>query len=92
MPTGILLNILVESSMPVIAPSGDNSKERPRLPSVNPSLDFMPGMAATQIPNKRLEQENRKPTAKMGLLFMKEIKFLIIMLKKRKMRTYGKVK
>ena len=38
----------------------------------------MPGMEATQIPNKRLEQQNRKPTANTGLFFMKEVKFLIM--------------
>ena len=72
MPTGILLNTLVDSSIPVIAPNGESSKESPRLPSVKPSLDFMPGMEATQIPNKRLEEENRKPTAKKDLFLIKE--------------------
>ena len=62
--------------MPVMAPNGESSKERPRLPSVKPSLDFIPGIEATHIPNKRLEQENRKPTANTGLFFMKEVKFL----------------
>ncbi len=38
----------------------------------------MPGMEATQMPNKRLEAENRKPTAKAGLFLIKEIKFLIM--------------
>ena len=38
----------------------------------------MPGMEATQIPNKRLEVANKKPTAKTGLFLKNEMKFLII--------------
>ncbi len=78
LPTGILLNTLVDSNIPVIAPNGESSKERPRLPSVKASLDFMPGMEATQMPNKRLEVANRKPTAKTGLFLIKDVKFLIM--------------
>jgi hypothetical protein len=77
--------------MPVIAPNGESNKERPRLPSLKPSLDFMPGIDATQIPNNRLEQENKNPTEKTCLFLMNEIKFLIMMKKKEKMRTYDKV-
>ena len=77
LPTGILLNIRPDSSIPVMAPNGESSKERPRLPSVKPSLDFIPGMEATQMPNKRLEVANRKPTARAGLFLIKEVKFLI---------------
>jgi hypothetical protein len=72
LPTGILLNTLVDSNMPVIAPSGESSNERPRLPSVKPSLAFMPGIDATQMPNKRLDVQNIKPTAKAGLFLIKE--------------------
>ena len=61
-----------------MAPKGDNSKESPRLPSVKPSLCFMPGIEATQVPNKRLEVENKKPTARADLLLMKEEMFFII--------------
>ena len=64
--------------MPVTEPSGANNKERPRLPSVKPSLAFIPGMAATHIPNNRLETANKKPTANAGLFFINEVKFLII--------------
>lgn len=78
LPTGILLNTLVESSMPVMAPNGENNNESPRLPSLKPSLDFMPGMLATQMPNNKLEVANKKPTANAGLFFMKEEKFLSI--------------
>ena len=78
LPTGILLNTLVDNNIPVMAPNGESSNERPRLPSVKPSLDFMPGIEATQMPNKRLEVEKRKPTAKAGLFLIKETKLLII--------------
>lgn len=78
LPTGILLKILLDTSMPVMAPRGDKSKEKPRLPSVKPSLDFIPGIEATHIPNRRLEVEKRKPTAKKDLFLIKEIKFLIM--------------
>ena len=62
--------------MPVMAPSGESNNESPRLPSLKPSLDFMPGMLATQMPNNKLEVANKKPTANAGLFFMKEEKFL----------------
>ena len=61
-----------------MAPKGDNNKDNPRLPSVKPSLCFMPGMAATQVPNKRLDVANKKPIARAGLFFIKEEIFLII--------------
>ena len=50
----------------------------------------MPGMEATQMPNKRLEVANRKPTARAGLFLIKEEKFLIMM-NEGKIRTYSKV-
>ena len=78
LPTEILLNTLVDRSIPVIAPNGESNKERPSVPSVKPSLDFMPGMEATQIPNKRLEVANRNPTARAGLFLINEEKFLIM--------------
>jgi hypothetical protein len=77
-PTGTLLNTLVDKSMPVMAPNGDSSKDNPRLPSENPSLTFIPGMEATQIPNSRLDVAKRNPTANAGLFLTKEAKFLII--------------
>jgi hypothetical protein len=76
LPTGILLNIFVERKTPVMAPSGDNSNDKPKLPSVNASLCLMPGMAATHVPNSRLLQANKKPTATTGFNLMKEEKFL----------------
>src|ERR1022692_1089674 len=79
LPTCILLNTLVESNMPVIAPNGESSNDRPRLPSEKPSLYLIPGMEATQVPNTRLDVENRKPTATAGFIFMNEEMFLIIM-------------
>ena len=72
LPTGILLNTLVDNNMPVIAPNGESSKDKPRLPSVRPSRILMPGSEATQMPNKRLVVANRKPTAKAGFSFIKE--------------------
>ena len=77
-PTCTLLNTLVESSMPVIAPNGESKSDKPRLPSEKPSLYLIPGMEATHVPNKRLDVENKKPTASAGLFFMKEEMFLII--------------
>jgi len=78
LPTDTLLNTLVDSNIPVIAPNGESSNERPRVPSVKPSLALMPGMEATHIPNKRLEVANRKPTARAGLFLIKEERFLIM--------------
>ena len=92
LPTDILLNTLADNIIPVMAPSGESNRERPRLPSVKPSLAFIPGIDATQMPNKRLEVANKKPTAKAGLFFTKEVKFLIMINEKKKMRTYDKVK
>ena len=64
--------------MPVMAPSGDNSNERPRLPSVNPKRSLMPGIAATHVPNTRLDDENKNATASTGFNFMNDEMFLII--------------
>jgi hypothetical protein len=44
------------------------------------------------MPNKRLEVANRKPTARAGLFLIKEEKFLIMIQRKWKLRTYNKVK
>jgi hypothetical protein len=74
----ILLNTLGESSIPVIAPSGESKRDNPRLPSVKPSLSFIPGIEATQVPNNKLEAENKKPTASAGLNLKKDFIFLII--------------
>jgi hypothetical protein len=71
-PTGMRLNTLVLSATPVSAPKGDNNRESPRLQSVNPILSLTVGIAATQVPNKRLEVQKLKPTASAGLIFMKE--------------------
>ncbi len=76
LPTDILLKTLEDSIIPVMAPSGESSNESPRLPSEKPSLAFIPGIDATQIPNKRLEVAKRKPTENADLFFIKEIKFL----------------
>ncbi len=81
LPTDTLLNTLEDNIMPVMAPNGDSNNESPRLPSVKPSLAFIPGMEATQIPNKRLEVANRKPTENADLFFTKEVKFLIMVKK-----------
>jgi hypothetical protein len=43
---------------------------------VKPSLYFIPGIAATQVPNKRLEVQNKKPTASAGFSLIKEEIFL----------------
>ncbi|MEI9934969.1 MAG: hypothetical protein WDM71_08995 [Ferruginibacter sp.] len=75
---GVPIHTFAESNIPVIAPNGDSSNERPRLPSVNPSLYLMPGIAATHIPNKRLLVAKRNPTASAALFFIKEDIFLII--------------
>lgn len=58
-----------------MAPNGDNSNDNPKLPSVNASLCLMPGIAATQVPNRRLEQANKNPTATTGFSLIKEEKF-----------------
>lgn len=81
LPTDTLLNTLADNIIPVIAPNGDSNKESPRLPSVKPSLAFIPGIDATQIPNKRLEVANRNPTENACLFFMNDVKFLIMVKK-----------
>jgi len=86
------LNTREDNIIPVIAPSGESNNERPRDPSEKPSLAFMPGIDATQMPNKRLDVANKKPTENAGLFFTNEVKFLTIISKEKKMRTYGKVK
>jgi len=78
LPTATLLKTLVESNMPVMAPSGESKSDKPRLPSVNASLCLMPGIEATQVPNKRLELENMNPTASAGFILIKPEIFLII--------------
>lgn len=78
LPTGNFLKTIRDNNIPVIAPNGDNSKDKPRLPSVNCNLFFIEGMAATQVPNKRLETENKKPTERADLFFTKEEIFLIM--------------
>ena len=78
LPTGSLLKIFVERATPVKAPNGESKRERPRLASVNPSRYLIPGMAATHVPNKRLEAENKNPTANAGFSFMNAKMFLII--------------
>jgi hypothetical protein len=78
LPTGIFPKSFVESATPVSAPNGESNKESPRLASVKPSLYLIPGIAATQVPNRRLDDANRNPTASAGFSFMKEEMFLII--------------
>jgi hypothetical protein len=82
LPTETLLKTLVDNNIPLTEPNGASSKESPRLPSVKPSLALIPGIAATHIPNKRLEVENKNPTENTDLFFMKEVKFLTIVFKK----------
>ena len=64
--------------MPVMAPNGDNKRDNPRLPSVRCSLSFIPGMAATHVPNNKLEVANKKPTDNTDLFLVKDIKLLNI--------------
>jgi len=78
LPTGILLNTLVERNTPVNAPKGESNKDKPKLPSVNPILYLIPGIEATHVPNNRLDEENKNPTANAGFIFIKEEMFLII--------------
>ncbi len=78
LPTGSFLKTILDSSMPVIAPSGDSNKDKPRLPSVKCSRFLIEGMAATQVPNNRLDTENKKPTERADLFFIKEEIFLIM--------------
>jgi hypothetical protein len=76
LPTGILLNTFVERKTPVIAPNGESSSIKPRLPSVKENLSLMAGMAATQVPKSRLDTANKKPTASTGFKGNKLLKFL----------------
>ena len=78
LPTGSFLKTSLDNNIPVMAPSGDNNKDKPRLPSVNCNRFLMDGMAATQVPNKRLDTENKKPTDKADLFCIKEEIFLIM--------------
>ena len=67
-----------------MAPNGESNNESPKLPSEKPSLAFIPGIDATQMPNKRLDVAKRKPTENADLFFTKEIKFLIMLNEKRR--------
>jgi hypothetical protein len=78
LPTGSFLKTILDNNMPVMAPSGDNNKDSPRLPSVKWSLVLTEGIAATHVPNNRLDTENKKPTDKADLFFIKEEIFLIM--------------
>ena len=89
MPTGILLKSFVERRTPVNAPKGESNRESPRLASVNPSLYLIPGIAATQVPNKRLEDENKNPTANAGFSFINDEMFLIIRAMRYSRRASG---
>ena len=62
----------------MIAPRGESNRDKPRLPSVNPNLSLRAGIAATHVPNTRLDVENRKPTASAGLNLINENMFLSI--------------
>ena len=72
LPTLILLNTLVDKSIPVIAPKGESSNESPSVASVRSRWRFTVGIAATHIPNTRLLTENKKPTDNAGLFFINE--------------------
>src|SRR6476661_3888425 len=78
LPTGIFPKSFVESATPVSAPNGESKRESPRLASVNPNRYLIPGIAATQVPNKRLDDANKNPTASTGFSFMNDEMFLII--------------
>ena len=78
LPTGSFRKTILDNNIPVMAPSGESSKDNPRLPSVKCSLVFIDGIAATQVPNNKLETENKKPTERADLFFMKEEIFLIM--------------
>ena len=78
LPTGNLLKIFVERATPVNAPNGDSKRERPSVASVKPSRYLIPGIAATHVPNTRLEQANKNPTATTGFNLINDERFLII--------------
>jgi hypothetical protein len=78
LPTGIFPKSFVDKATPVNAPNGESKSESPRLASVKPNLYLIPGMAATHVPNKRLDDANKKPTANTGFSFMNDEMFLII--------------
>ena len=59
-----------------MAPMGASSKESPRLPSVKENFSLMPGIAATQLPNSKLEKANNMPTANTGFKGRRLLKFL----------------
>ena len=64
--------------MPVIAPNGDSSSDKPRLPSVKPSRVLIPGIEATHIANMRLDVANINPTENRDLFLINDKKFLIM--------------
>ena len=45
---------------------------------MKPNLYLIPGIAATHVPNKRLDDANKNPTASTGFSFIKDEMFLII--------------
>jgi hypothetical protein len=72
LPTAIFLNIVVDRATPVNAPSGDNNNESHKLPSVKCNRCLIAGIAPTNVPNTKLETQNKNPTANAGFSLMKE--------------------
>ena len=58
---------------------GKAIRKVPDPASVNPSRYLIAGMDATQVPNTRLDAENKNATANTGFSFINEEMFLIIM-------------
>lgn len=59
---------------PVIAPNGESNKDKPRLASVKLNFSLIDGMAATQLPNSKLDTANKNATAKTGFNFINDLK------------------
>lgn len=71
----------MDKKIPVMAPKGDNNKDNPRLASENENFTFIAGIAATHMPNNKLDVQNKKPTNKAGRIFINDLILLIIEIK-----------
>ena len=75
-PAEMEVNIRVDTKTPVMAPNGDSNRDNPKLASLNWKRAFMLGIAATQLPNNKLDTANKNATSSTGLMAITDLKFL----------------
>jgi hypothetical protein len=73
-PAVMYENTRTEIKTPVIAPKGDSNNDKPKLASVKLNFSLIVGIAATQLPNSRLDTANKNATSKRGFNFINDLK------------------